>query len=1054
MPNIIEITGEGKIIEVFTGGFVLAGAGAADLTYTASPTNGVITNSNGAGFTIPAGSTTNASLIIPADKTKLNAIEAGATANSPDAYLLSRTNHIGSQAISTITGLQTTLDAKLEASSIASFETTTQLNARDVSNRNRNNHTGTQSVGTITGLATVATTGDYGDLSGKPTLLSQFANDVNYFAPLALTNNGTTNATLINSALASAVTGQIVRFPDGTFPVNAPLLDTQGTQWVTSSRYSTRLQFSEASMANGQSLVTSTAQNFNLGGVAIEWLGGADHPTKVVNGLYWSRPLYNPDSTPALDSVGRITVTQPEIRGVSGYAIIVEQAINMYIWNARYISCRNGFLARPNQLTKSDGLPIISTTVFHFGGYFENLRERALVFDNCSEIILDGNCVFENCGYYSTRVVASVADASVNTAEQLPQGSIVAYSSNVKVVSPYFEANRMNFSMFDSRFIKDFTSEYNKASVPCQFANKFSFPAVGNDSLNYLALDDWTTHYWGFGLDENKNRTGSPKYIQNGTIWGTYSRAGSTITGVFTNKHGLTNATSYPINFPTGGATAGNFVVTVVDDFTITLNNIASGTIALGSIEVVRPSRSVYPTASDLFTQISGTFTRTGTLCSVNSTAHGLTNGQIYGVDFDNPYIAKADDYVITVVDANNFTFNTVASGTIASNGLKVTKTLLAGAIDGRTYTALDTSIAYLYNDGTKRFTQKFVPDYVKYFGLANKDRGRLERTYNRLIALGWGYEASKQFTNRSELTVNRTGDFVIEKLNPKKGSHGSSNRLAADVASGYVSPEGAGLVLRSTWGFFGNTQIGALNCGFAQENFAVTAGTLSSSTPAQSMRRHVINVGNSSTVASNVLTSATAGTNVTTADLVASLRANLARFHRGTATSQQASGFAYQSLFASAVNTDATRRIFVGLCSSITSFGSNSLATIADMLGVFKDTADTTWQIVRRTGSGTLQKVDTGIVIADNQLLELKILCNGYDVANGSPVTMELYVHYADGTTDLFKGTYSDNLPESSTFLAERFAVQNGSGNVSSSLSHIHTSIGHLVKNDSRFSY
>lgn len=40
-----------------------------------------------------------------ADKTKLNGIATGATANSPDATLLSRANHTGTQAAATITGL-------------------------------------------------------------------------------------------------------------------------------------------------------------------------------------------------------------------------------------------------------------------------------------------------------------------------------------------------------------------------------------------------------------------------------------------------------------------------------------------------------------------------------------------------------------------------------------------------------------------------------------------------------------------------------------------------------------------------------------------------------------------------------------------------------------------------------------------------------------------------------------------------------------------------------------------------------------------------------------
>lgn len=46
------------------------------------------------------------------EKTKLAAIASSATANSSDATLLARANHTGTQAISTVTGLQTALDGK------------------------------------------------------------------------------------------------------------------------------------------------------------------------------------------------------------------------------------------------------------------------------------------------------------------------------------------------------------------------------------------------------------------------------------------------------------------------------------------------------------------------------------------------------------------------------------------------------------------------------------------------------------------------------------------------------------------------------------------------------------------------------------------------------------------------------------------------------------------------------------------------------------------------------------------------------------------------------
>lgn len=48
-----------------------------------------------------------------AEKSKLGGIAAGATVNSTDAHLLSRANHTGEQAISTVTGLQGELDGRV-----------------------------------------------------------------------------------------------------------------------------------------------------------------------------------------------------------------------------------------------------------------------------------------------------------------------------------------------------------------------------------------------------------------------------------------------------------------------------------------------------------------------------------------------------------------------------------------------------------------------------------------------------------------------------------------------------------------------------------------------------------------------------------------------------------------------------------------------------------------------------------------------------------------------------------------------------------------------------
>lgn len=52
-----------------------------------------------------------------AEKTKLSGIAEGATANQTDSFLLNRANHTGEQSISTVTGLQTSLNNKVASSS-------------------------------------------------------------------------------------------------------------------------------------------------------------------------------------------------------------------------------------------------------------------------------------------------------------------------------------------------------------------------------------------------------------------------------------------------------------------------------------------------------------------------------------------------------------------------------------------------------------------------------------------------------------------------------------------------------------------------------------------------------------------------------------------------------------------------------------------------------------------------------------------------------------------------------------------------------------------------
>jgi hypothetical protein len=88
----------------------IGGGGATNLTYTAATR--IIASDTGTDATLPLATGTDAGLMAAADFTKLAGVASGATANSPDATLLARANHTGTQAQSTVTNLTTDLAAK------------------------------------------------------------------------------------------------------------------------------------------------------------------------------------------------------------------------------------------------------------------------------------------------------------------------------------------------------------------------------------------------------------------------------------------------------------------------------------------------------------------------------------------------------------------------------------------------------------------------------------------------------------------------------------------------------------------------------------------------------------------------------------------------------------------------------------------------------------------------------------------------------------------------------------------------------------------------------
>lgn len=85
------------------------------------------------------------------DKTKLNGIASGATANSADATLLSRANHTGTQSADTLTdGTTNKAFLATERTKLSGIATSATANDTDANLKARANHTGTQSADTLT----------------------------------------------------------------------------------------------------------------------------------------------------------------------------------------------------------------------------------------------------------------------------------------------------------------------------------------------------------------------------------------------------------------------------------------------------------------------------------------------------------------------------------------------------------------------------------------------------------------------------------------------------------------------------------------------------------------------------------------------------------------------------------------------------------------------------------------------------------------------------------------------------------------------------------------
>jgi hypothetical protein len=268
------------------------------------------------------------------------------------------------------------------------------------------------------------------------------------------------------------------------------------------------------------------------------------------------------------------------------------------------------------------------------------------------------------------------------------------------------------------------------------------------------------------------------------------------------------------------------------------------------------------------------------------------------------------------------------------------------------------------------------------------------------------------------ELTV--TGNVIANGVTLGSGGGGGTTYSAGNgitIASGVISLENEIKNLAMFLKAYGNTSLGG-------------QGTLSTSTstaPAKNTTNMIGRLNRVRIVTSNSANVAVYGVTSTTGTADPFTRGDIAGV----------GGFTYQIRVASGDLFTSGQRRFIGIGSQTAALTTaEPSAGIADAVGMCLDSTDTNWQVIRRTGSGTAVKVDTGLAAAADQLFDITISCASN--SSSMEVKVELIANDASKST-ILSDSYTSDLPANTTYLGARNYVVSNAASTPQSLEFVH---------------